>query len=185
MTTRIAAPPERVHLRPVAAADLGALFEQQSDPEGARMAAVSPRSRADFDAHWTRLLTSPPPRLVLRAIEADGAMVGTINCFQRAGLPEEGATVGPDGAVVGELDYVGYWLAREHWGRGIATRALAAILEEVTARPLHARAAASNVASIRVLLRCGFEVIGYRQAPDEGARFPACEEALLRLGERP
>ena len=144
------------------------------------MAMVSPRTRVEFDALWARLLGSPPPRLVARAIEADGVLVGMINCFQRPGLPEEGATMTEDGTVRGELDFVGYWLGREHWGRGIATRALAALLDEVKVRPLLARAATSNVASLRVLRRCGFVVIGYRQSLAE-ARFSACEEALLRL----
>ncbi|HRG95098.1 MAG TPA: GNAT family N-acetyltransferase [Polyangiaceae bacterium] len=166
--------PTSVALRPVVEADLPALFAHQQDPEGARMAVVIPRSRAEFMAHWERLLRAPPPRLVARAIEADGVLVGMVNCFQRPGLPEEGAGEA-------ELDFVGYWLARAHWGRGIATRALAALLREVTARPLHARAATSNTASLLVLERCGFRVIGYRRSSEGDARFPVCEEALLRL----
>jgi RimJ/RimL family protein N-acetyltransferase len=78
-------------------------------------------------------------------------------------------------------DAVGYWIAREHWGRGIATRALGLLLEEVAIRPLHARAARTNAASIRVLERCGFRVTGYEHSP-ETERYPACEEAVLLLG---
>lgn len=47
-------------------------------------------------------------------------------------------------------------------------------------RPLRARAASSNTASNRVLERCGFAVTAYRESPAD-ARFPACEEALLRI----
>ena len=169
-----AAPASSVVLRPVVDADLPTLFEHQADPEAARMAVVIPRSRAEFMAHWERLLRAPAPRLVVRAIEADGVLVGTVNCFQRLGLPEEGAGES-------ELDFVGYWLARAHWGRGIATRALAALVREVASRPLHARAATSNTASLRVLERCGFRVLGYRRSSEGDARFPVCEEALLRL----
>ena len=174
----IAAP--SVRLRPVTARDLPALFEQQCDPVAARMAMVTPRTRVEFDALWARLLDSPPPRLVARVIEADDVLVGMVNCFQRPGLPEEGAAVDADGTVQGELDYVGYWLAREHWGRGIATRALAALLQEVKTRPLRARAAVTNVASLRVLERCGFVISGYWDSSAD-ARFSACREALLRL----
>ena len=38
------------------------------------------------------------------------------------------------------------------------------LLEDVPIRPLHARAAKSNVASVRVLQRCGFAVISYRMS---------------------
>jgi len=77
-------------------------------------------------------------------------------------------------------DAVGYWIARAHWGRGLATRALTLLLGEVAIRPLHARVARTNVASIRVLERCGFTISGYRMSPPDD-HFPACEEALLIL----
>ena len=48
------------------------------------------------------------------------------------------------------LTLVGYWLGREFWGRGVATRALARFLGVVTGRPLHARVATNNQGSIRV-----------------------------------
>ena len=41
---------------------------------------------------------------------------------------------------------------------GLATRALAAFLHLVTERPLHAHVAKHNVASIRVLEKCGFSL---------------------------
>ncbi|HEX5689187.1 MAG TPA: GNAT family N-acetyltransferase [Roseiflexaceae bacterium] len=51
---------------------------------------------------------------------------------------------------------IGYWLGRQFWGQGIATQAVAAFLEIVTTRPLYAYAVAHNVASRRVLEKCGF-----------------------------
>jgi RimJ/RimL family protein N-acetyltransferase len=60
-------------------------------------------------------------------------------------------------AWFGELE-VSYWLGREFWGRGIATQALAAFLEVIHTRPLYARAAQDNRASIRVLEKNGFKV---------------------------
>jgi len=44
---------------------------------------------------------------------------------------------------------------RPWWGRGVATRALALLVDEVSVRP-HAYVAAHNVGSIRVLGKCGF-----------------------------
>ncbi|MCB0242704.1 MAG: GNAT family N-acetyltransferase, partial [Anaerolineae bacterium] len=74
-----------------------------------------------------------------------------------------------------------YWLGREYWGKGIATRALAAFLEIITVRPLYARAAQDNIGSLMVLAKCGFVICG----KDKGfatARGGETEEYVLRLG---
>jgi RimJ/RimL family protein N-acetyltransferase len=55
---------------------------------------------------------------------------------------------------------VGYWLGREFWGKGIATQALSLFLEQVTTRPLVAYVVKHNLASIRVLEKCGFTFKG-------------------------
>ncbi len=74
-------------------------------------------------------------------------------------------TVVIDGAVAGNVvswdqdgkRLVGYWLGRAHWGRGVATAALAEYLSHhETRRPLHAYVSAHNLGSIRVLEKCGF-----------------------------
>jgi RimJ/RimL family protein N-acetyltransferase len=53
-----------------------------------------------------------------------------------------------------------YWLGKEYWGKGIATRALTELLKEVTQRPLFAHVIKHNLASIRVLEKCGFTRYG-------------------------
>ena len=153
--------PRTIVLRPVQEADLPALFNQQLDPESNRMAVSNPRDEQAFAAHWTRIFADH--ETTARAIIADGVLAGTVSCFRMDGLPA-----------------VGYWIDREHWGRGIATRAVAALLSEVQTRPLHARAASTNRASIRVLERNGFVITGSRAAPADD-RFPACIETLLLL----
>ena len=90
-------------------------------------------------------------------------MVGYISCF-----PMDGQ------------DHVGYWIDRAYWGLGIASRALQLLLREVANRPLVAAAATSNVASIRVLQKCGFVVESVRHAPASD-RYPECEETILVL----
>jgi RimJ/RimL family protein N-acetyltransferase len=55
---------------------------------------------------------------------------------------------------------VGYWLGKDYWGRGIASAALAQFLGQVKIRPLYARVAKNNVASIRVLQKYGFAISG-------------------------
>jgi RimJ/RimL family protein N-acetyltransferase len=128
-----------VRLRPVVETDFEALYEQQADPVSIRMAAIDSREREDHDAHWRKSLADP--EVLARTIEVDGACAGHVVSFLR------------DGA--GDRE-VGYWIARSHWGRGVATAALAAFLVEETRRPLIAGVALHNVGSRRVLERCGF-----------------------------
>ena len=75
---------------------------------------------------------------------------------------------------------VTYWLGRSFWGRGIASAALALFLAELPVRPLFGRAAATNVASLRVLERSGFRRIeATRDWSDALGR--EVEEVILRL----
>jgi RimJ/RimL family protein N-acetyltransferase len=60
---------------------------------------------------------------------------------------------------------VGYWLGRDHWGRGVATAALVAFLGQERTRPLYAGVLPANGGSLRVLEKCGFSVLG---EDDEG-----------------
>jgi RimJ/RimL family protein N-acetyltransferase len=68
---------------------------------------------------------------------------------------------------------VGYWLGQEYWGKGIASRALALFLDQVTTRPLYAHVAKHNTGSYRVLEKCGFKI--FREDPQN-------EEFILKLG---
>jgi RimJ/RimL family protein N-acetyltransferase len=134
--------------------DRDALFAHQADPASAAMAAVPTRDRAAFDAHWD----APDPAARRWVVEAGGRLVGEVLTFVRDGERE-----------------VGYRIGREHWGRGYATAALRALLELLPERPLTAKVAEHNMASLRVLERCGFERVGERQ--DGGVRL-----VVLRLG---
>jgi RimJ/RimL family protein N-acetyltransferase len=130
--------PGGVLLRAVMESDLPVYFEHQRDPEANRMAAFAARDRDAFMAHWSKILED---QSVVRTIVADGQVAGNVVSWEHSGRVE-----------------VGYWIGREFWGRGVATRALNAFLREVTTRPLYAHAAGHNVASIRVLEKCGFRV---------------------------
>jgi RimJ/RimL family protein N-acetyltransferase len=152
-----------VVLREVEDSDLPVFFRHMSDPESNRMAAFTsedPTDRAAFDAHWSRIRASDA---VIRTVLADGEVVGHTAVY---GPPEER-----------EVTYV---IDRAHWGRGIATLALRALLEAVPARPLHARAAADNAASLRVLLKCGFAVTGHDRGFAD-ARGEDTDEVVLTL----
>ena len=153
-----------VALRPVEDEDLDALFQQMRDPEGVRMAAFTPEDPDDreaFDAHIARVRSAPDT--TLRAVIRDGRLAGSIASFPLGGQTE-----------------VTYWIDRAVWGQGIATRALALLLELVPARPLHARAASDNAGSLRVLQKCGFRPVGTEKSFAAG-RNEEIEETILRL----
>nr|WP_285640134.1 GNAT family N-acetyltransferase [Lentzea sp. NBRC 102530] len=153
-----------VTLRPVEEADFDALFEFMRDPESVAMAAFTaedPDDRAAFDARTRRNLANPGT--TNRVIVGDGRVVGSIASF----------------VIEGDTE-VTYWIDRSVWGQGVAGRALALLLREVTVRPIHGRCASDNEASKRVLLKAGFEVVGTDTgfAPARGAEI---EETILRL----
>jgi RimJ/RimL family protein N-acetyltransferase len=150
-----------IQLRKLTVDDLPWIFAFEMEPEGHQMAVVHPRSPESFDATWTSILRDES--ILVRGIVADGMLVGHISSF-----PSDGHHL------------VGYWLGREYWGRGIATSALRLFLDKLPVRPLHARVATSNVASLRVLEKCGFRVIR-REWSVATDRYPACEEAILEL----
>jgi RimJ/RimL family protein N-acetyltransferase len=129
-----------VILREVLESDLEAHYEQQADPESIAMAAVPARNREDHDAHWRQVLADDA--CLVRTIDVDGDVAGHVCSFLRDGRePRE----------------VGYWIARSHWGHGVASAALAAFLEDdEPRRPLIAGVAVHNPGSRRVLEKCGF-----------------------------
>lgn len=127
------------------------------------MAFTHPRTIDDFDAHWSKILRDPS--VVVRAILARDSLVGCISCFKSNGL-----------------HHVGYWVGKEFWGWGIASRALKLLLEEVRTRPLHSRVAVSNIASIRVLEKCGFCEVRREWSPAT-ERYIECKEVVMKLGD--
>ncbi|MEU5941858.1 GNAT family N-acetyltransferase [Micromonospora sp. NPDC047548] len=155
-----------VALRPVDDADLDALFEQMRDPESVRMAAFTakdPDDRTAFDVHLAKIRTSP--EVTTRIITLDGGLVGNIASF----------------VIEGDTE-VTYWIDRSFWGQGIASRALALLLESVPVRPLFARAASDNVGSLKVLQKAGFAITGTETSFANG-RNTEIEETILRLDE--
>jgi RimJ/RimL family protein N-acetyltransferase len=151
-------------LREIEDRDLDALFAHASDREAVRMAAfTSPAfdDRVSFEERLARLRADSST--TNRVIEIDGRVVGHIASFDLDGRRE-----------------VTYWIGREDWGRGIATRALQEFLQLETTRPLHAAAASDNAASIRVLTKCGFVIVGDGRGFAYG-RDEETDETVLRL----
>jgi RimJ/RimL family protein N-acetyltransferase len=139
---------DEVTLRDVEADDVSVFYEFQNDPVASAMADFPIRSWDAHASHWARILDDDAT--VNRTVLVDGRVAGSIASF-----PE------------GSRREVGYWLGRDFWGRGIATRALALFLMVEERRPLYAFVARHNGASRRVLEKCGFMVTtgdsdGYR-----------------------
>ena len=151
-------------MRPTTLADVDAFFEHQCDELASQQAAFtsnSPRDRSACDAHWSRILSDPT--VTSRTVTIAGQVLGHVAAFVRDGQNE-----------------VTFWFGREHWGRGVATRALRAFLDEFGARPVWARAASDNMGSLHVLEKCGFRVEGHERA-FANARRKAIEETILIL----
>lgn len=153
-----------ITLRNIVSADLDVFFEQQQDQEANIMAAFTskdPHDRQAFDAHWAKIQADPA--IVIRTIQAEGRIAGYVLHHAWFGEPE-----------------VSFWLGRDYWGRGIASAALAEFIRENTLRPMYARVAYDHAASLRVLEKCGFVLIG----TDKGfsnSRGAEIEELILVL----
>jgi RimJ/RimL family protein N-acetyltransferase len=143
-----------VTLRTVEDRDLDVFFEHQADPQAVEMAAFPARDKDQFAAHWAKVRADEA--LVVRTILADGMVAGNIGCWQQDGQ-----------------HLLGYWVGREFWGRGVATQALARLVDEVSIRPLYAHVAVHNVGSIRVLGKCGF-----RRDRVQEAEAPASDDGI-------
>jgi RimJ/RimL family protein N-acetyltransferase len=152
----------RLVLRPITDADAGAIFAACSDPQTTEHllfpthqtiadtrrfldGVVAPSYTAGHPGPWAICLSDAPDRLI-----------GT-------------AGARPDPAAPHRME-VGYWLARSHWGRGLAVEAVAAVAGYVFASHpevvrLFGRVFDGNPASRRVLEKAGFVYEGMlRQA---------------------
>ena len=153
-----------VGLREVRVADLRVFFAQQLDDGANEMAAFTlddPEDWEAFQAHWGKILEGG--RVVIRTVLAGNLIAGYILSHDWFGKPE-----------------VSYWIGRSFWGKGVATQALEGLLDLVQDRPLFARVVKDNIASIRVLEKCGFIVCG----EDKGfsnARGREVEEYVYKL----
>jgi RimJ/RimL family protein N-acetyltransferase len=154
-----------ITLRDVIDIDLPVFFEHESDPDAVYMAAFTakdPSDRDAFNAHWKRILADPT--VIIKTILVDDFVAGSVLSYEDEGKPE-----------------VSYWIGKEYWGRGIATRSLAEFLINGNkVRPIYARAAKDNLGSLRVLEKCGFTVSGESKG-FANARGAEIEELVLTL----
>lgn len=148
MDAGITIPRHGAILRPWSEDDICELARAANDP------AIAATMRDGFPSPYTiddarrfiGLATGPAPGLLL-AIEIDGIVAGGIG-------------IHPFTDVYRKTAEIGYWLAMPHWGRGIATAAVGALVPLAFARfailRLQAGVFSNNPASMRVLEKNGF-----------------------------
>ena len=136
-----------VRLRPVEDDDLPIFLAHQDDPVAAAMAAFPTRAPDVFYAHWATIRADPTN--YTRTIVADDEVVGDIVSWLDHGSRQ-----------------VGYWIGRDHWGKGFATAALRLLLDEIKDRPVTAHVVPDNIGSRRVVEKCGFVRVGQEVADD-------------------
>ena len=148
---------DRLVLRPHVAADAAAVCAGIGDLAVARMLTGPPWPYALSDAE-AFIAARPAARasgeMYAYAIEAEGALVGTISLSALDRYPD----VAP-----GALE-LGYWLAASHWGRGCATEAgralLAAADEDLGPAVIVSAHFIENAKSRHVLEKLGFHNAG-------------------------
>jgi RimJ/RimL family protein N-acetyltransferase len=140
-----------VSLREVTEEDLLVLHAYEQDPEAVRRSRFTPRAKDAFLEHWRKRVLGNPDGLV-RAVTVDGEVAGSIVSW----TAEEGRR------------FVGYWLGRAYWGRGVGTRALGLFLALDPVRPLYADPHSGNTASVALLERHGFERVDMNGEEDDG-----------------
>jgi RimJ/RimL family protein N-acetyltransferase len=161
----------RLLLRPGFPEDAPALAMAIADEAIVRNLAVVPWPYGLRDAE--AFLASPrdpilPSLLVFERTRGEPRLIGSCGLGRR-----------PSGAVE-----MGYWIARAHWGRGLATEACGALIEIARALGLPSLEAShfiDNPASARVLDKLGFQslhIIAPRMSCARGVEVPA---RLMRL----
>ncbi|MDP1857795.1 MAG: GNAT family N-acetyltransferase [Gemmatimonadaceae bacterium] len=163
---------ERLLLRSLRATDLAAFLAYRTDPEVARFQSwddTAPFAAADFLRAHVRpsFSTRGTWQQIGIALAGDDRLIGDIGFFLR----EDGSS--------GEL---GFTVAAQHQGRGLAREALTgligALFARVTLDRLDAVVDARNVRAMRLLGRLGFQVHSSAEVVFKGA---VCIEHTLTL----
>ena len=153
-----------VQLRRTEIADLKVFFGFQRNKEARLLAAFTPDdpdNETAYLAKHTKFLSDP--KINNQTILLGSAIVGSIAKFEIDGQAE-----------------LTYWIDRNFWGQGVATRSLKSFLSSEAARPIFGRVAFDNFGSQRVLEKCGFLKMG----TDRGfanARQEVIEEYVYKL----
>lgn len=153
-----------IKLRKTEITDLEFFFIFQLDYEANYLAAFTSKDPTDKTAYlqkYTKLLNDRT--INMQTIIVKNIIAGSVSKFEMEGKAE-----------------VTYWIDKNFWGKGVATKALEAFLKNENKRPLFGRVAFDNFGSQRVLEKCNFIKIG----TDKGfanARQTEIEEFIYKL----
>ena len=168
-------------LRPFREADEQAIVASLNDWAIAQWLTRPPFPYTVDDARWwidfvRRDHEGPRPGHFAVADRSDGRAVGCMSLEI-----EEG----------GDSAELGYWMAKSHWGQGLATAVAGAVVDygfdTLGLRRLFATTDPANAASQRVLRKCGFEQVGLRplgQSSRRGSAHHILFERRAEVGQR-
>ena len=134
----------RLVMRPLEGGDLAAMHDVMRRPEAMRYWSTLPHADLAATEGWIGCKLARPDTGSEFVMVLDGQVIGTVGGDQ---LPEIGFILHPD-----------------HWGKGLVSEAMAVVVAHIFAsQPIAALTAdvdPRNVASLRVLVRLGFVVVG-------------------------
>jgi [ribosomal protein S5]-alanine N-acetyltransferase len=147
---------ERLLFRDHEPADVDAYCEMEADPEVRRYVGGAPRPRdAAERKFWAGLHRPESERLWMWATvyKPEGRYIGRCGVYPH--FESKGTIIAGEGTL-------GFYLAREYWGRGLATEAGRAFVNfafgELRLSRIVAAVQAGNDASVRVLEKLGFSL---------------------------
>ena len=157
------------------AMDLAAALSDPAILNNLRDGLPYPYTKKDAEDYITAMLCADKSAVFAYAICLEDRAVGSIGAFRQSNIHFRTAELG-------------YYLAREYWGRGIVTEAVRQLCERVFAQTdilrIYAEPFSDNVGSRRVLEKAGFQLEGIlrRNACKNGR---VLDMALYALTRRP
>lgn len=154
----------RLLLRRARPDDLNAIHRIMSDDETMRFWSTPPHDNLDQTRSWLdKMIAADPAESDEFVIEKGDELIGKLGAWR---IPE-----------------IGFFLARDHWGRGYAAEALDAFIVYAADRlfpDLTADVDPLNSASLALLIRAGFRETG-REAATYMVGDRVCDSVYLRL----
>ena len=151
-------------LRKTEITDLEFFFIFQLDNEANYLAAFTSKNPTDKTAYLQKYTKFLNDRTInMQTIIVEDIIAGSIAKFEME--CEAGLT---------------YWIDKNFWGKGVATKALKAFLKNENMRPIFGRVAFDNFGSQKVLEKCNFVKIG-RDKGFGNARQAEIEEFIYKL----
>lgn len=133
------------------ARDLAAVISNKKVQDNLRDGLPYPYTEQDGADYISSVLSSDENDTFAFAITADGKVIGSIGIFRQRNIHRQTAELG-------------YYIAEEYWGKGIAAEAVKQICRYVFEKSdiirIYAEPFAYNAASCRVLEKAGFQYEG-------------------------